>query len=162
MKFLLIFRQQRRIFSEAVQHLQMPFRPEQDLIVVLSVDRHQRFPECAEHCGGCGLSVDLADTAAVRRDFARQQQLVIGSLLPVFSQNRPRFIRERRELCRDNSLFAAGAHQILTCPLPENSLNTVDQNGFSGAGLTGEGIEALLQRDLRRGDDREIFDRKFL
>ena len=46
--------------------------------------------------------------------------------------------------------------------LTENRLNTVDQNRFTRAGLTGEGIEAVFERNDRGLNHGEIFNRKFL
>ena len=38
MELFLIFLQQRQIIAEAIQYIKMPFRPQQNLIVMLSVD----------------------------------------------------------------------------------------------------------------------------
>ena len=150
--------EQFRFAAEAVQHIEMLFRPQQNLIVMLPVDIDQRLAERTQQRRRCGFSVDSADTAAVRRDFARQQQFIILRIVSVFRQDGSGIRGERGEQRCDDGLFAARPDEILIGALPEDSPNPVNQNRLTCAGLTGKRIEAAFERNDSGFDDSKIFN----
>ena len=52
----------------------------------------------------------------------------------------------------------AGAHEVARGPAAEQETHGLDQDGFTRAGFAGEDVQARLELDLGRVDDREPLD----
>src|SRR5438477_1190007 len=62
--------------------------------------------------------------------------------------------------CLDDRRPAVGSNDVRLCTGAPHQQDCVDQDGFPGAGLSGQNIEAGRKSDVDRLDDREVFDSK--
>ena len=160
-KALLIPVQPCVISAKSVQNLQMAFRREQHLIVMLSVDVDQRAADLPQHGNRSGMSIDPCCTSAVRCDLPCQQQLVVlvgdGKRIQLGADRRRELGKQRR----NDRFFATGPHNVSGHTLPQYGMNAMDQDGFSGTGLPGEHVQMGRKRNTGVGDDCQIFDFQF-
>ena len=69
----------------------------------------------------------------------------------------PYLRRDAGEAGADVGLVGPGADQVTGGALTQHGAQRVNDDGFTGAGLAGEGVEARLKGDIRPVDDGDIF-----
>ena len=130
-------------------------RPRQALPGVLAVNVEQVLANCAQLLGGGGAAVHPGAALALGVYRAAQQQRV--------GRFKARFVEQRLQ---PGGVVKFGAHLGAGRPLADGAgvspragdeLQGINQNGFAGAGFTGQHREAGLQLQLQRADDHEVF-----
>ena len=152
--FLPIGGQQRLGAAEAIQIQQVLLLVQQLLAVVLTVDVQQAAAQGTQLRHRDGAAAHPADVFTVGVDLPLQQQL----LIPCNAQVLPYLRRDAGEAGADVGLVGPGADQVTGGALTQHGAQRVNDDGFTGAGLAGEGVEARLKGDIRPVDDGDIFD----
>ena len=152
--FFAILRQQLLRPAKAVQIQQVLLLVQQLLAVVLTVDIQQAAAQGAKLGNGDGASVDPADVLAVAVDLPLQKQLP----LPGNAQVLPQPGRNVREARADKGHIGPGTDQVPGGPLAQHGADGVDDDGLTGAGFAGQGVEAGPELDVRALDDGDILN----
>ena len=100
-------------------------------------------------------SVDPADVLPVQVDFPGNHRLRV-IFHAVF--RKPRKFRNFREHRPDAGPLGSGTNHVPIGSFPQDGGNGIDDNGFTGAGLTGENIEATVKGNIRTLNDRNILN----
>ena len=58
----------------------------------------------------------------------------------------------------DTGLIRTGADHIPVCPLTQNGADSIDHDGFTGAGLAGKHIETGMKRNIGTLNNRNVFN----
>ena len=124
-----------------VEQRQVLARIEQLLVFVLAMQFDQPVGEVLECAGGGQRSGDEGPAAALRGDFAADDDLLPPS---VFEDG------------FDGGQLLAGADQILRGAAAEEEPDGFDEDGFAGAGLARQDVERLFKVDGDRLDDRQV------
>ena len=135
----------------------MPFRGQEGLILVLAVYVDQPPPNLPQDREGGRLSADLAQVATVGRQCAREDKAAILRRVA----ERGNLLRQRGregENCGHLGPVAAGADQVAGGALSQYGAYGVDDNGFSGAGLAGQQVEAGGQLKAGTLDHGDVFN----
>ena len=129
---------------------------QQLLAIVLPVDVQQAAAQRFQLAHRHGPSVHPAGALAVAADLPLQKQGAV--LLRRDAQRlRDRGVRAG-EHSTDEGLVRAGADQLTAGALAQHGAEGVDDDGFARARLTGQGVEARLEPDVRLLDDGDIFN----
>ena len=151
--------QQRRVASEPVQVGHMPFRGQEGLILVLAVYVDQPPPHVPQDGDRHRAAADAAGPLSSGRDSPLDEQ---ASVLIRFDVPFPQSIRRRgRQIGKQGrhpGLAASCAHDIPADPFPQHGVDRVDHDGFARARLTGQDVEAGIERDIRPLDHRDILN----
>ncbi len=116
-------------------------RIEQRLMLVLAVQLDQARGQILERAGGRERAVDERAAAALRGDLAPDEQFVAVRLSKIASTV--------------GDLFA-GPDEVAGGAAAEQQADGLDEDRLAGAGLAGQDVEARLELDLDRVDDREV------
>ena len=127
--------------------------------VVLTVDIHQQQGQLLHLGGRDRHTADPAAAFPVGTDAPLEDQLILGLNL-VLSQ--PGFTARLIEHGSNSAFIGAAAHQFTAHTTAQNGADRVNDNGFAGAGLTGEHIEAAAETDVSLFDYRNILYVKFV
>ena len=119
----------------------MAFRRKQHLVIMLSMDVDKSIADLPENGNRCGMSVDPCGASAVCSDLTGQQKFIVhmgnGKRIQSRTDQRIQVGEKRCHHC----FFAAGSHNVPCDTLPQHRMDAVQQNGLSGAGLTGKHVE---------------------
>ena len=150
--------QQAAGLAEAVQIAQVALRVQQLLPVVLAVDVQQLAPQLPKLSHRHRPAVDPAQVLSIAADLPLEQQLLLLRAQAVVLQ--PGQLGQAGENSGDMGRLGSGADQLPAGPLPQNSADGVDDNGFARASLAGEDVEAPAELDVHRLNDGDILDVK--
>ena len=100
-------------------------------------------------------SVDPADILPVQVDFPGNHRLRV-IFHAVFGK--PGKFRNFREYRPDAGSLGSGTNHVPIGSFPQDGGNGIDDNGFTGTGLTGENIEATVKGNIRTLNDRDILN----
>ena len=142
--------------AEAVQVGAVLFLVQQLLPVVLAVDVQQRAADPAQLGHGHRPAAHAAGVLPVGVDLPLEQKLPVLRLQAALLQGRQG--RHAGEHGADEGLRRAGADQVPAGPLAQHGPHGVDHDALSGAGLAGQGVEALVEGDVRLLDHRDILN----
>ena len=121
------------------------------------MDIDELHAELTQHRHADTLSVDPAQISAVDAQLPLQEQLrLVGHM--VFGKPGKR--RNILKHSADESLGSAGADHIAIGTLAQNSADGVDHDGFAGAGLAREHIEAPGELNIHGFNHRDILNVK--
>ena len=159
---LLIILQSAVVIAESVQNMQMPFRLQQDLIVVLSVNGDQCVSKLPQGRHSGSTLIDSGHAASIRQDLSGQGNavLLVGNTQSI--QNLPGLCRQICKQCRNHCPLTAGTHQIPGDPLSQHRIDSVNENGFSCTGFTGKHIQLSIKGNGCPGNHRQILNIQFL
>ena len=115
---------------------------EQRLMFVLPVQLDQLRREIFEGAGRSESSVDECPAAALRGELASDEQLF------------PAVIEDRL----DRGHLFAGADEVARCASAEKEPDRLNENRLARTGLSGEHVEARVELDFDRIDDRQVSD----
>ena len=149
--------QQRIHTAEAVKVRAMLLLIEQERTLVLAVDIEQVRPQCAQLRDRDGASIHAAGILAVGVDVTLKQQHAVLRLRPDLSEHGERGIYAVK-LRADKRLGRSGSDQVTRGPRAEHRAERVNDDGFARACLTGEGVEARAEEDVRTLDHSDIFN----
>ena len=135
---------QRSSAAECVEHGEMRRGIEQCLMFVLAVQLDEARRQILQRAGRRQLAVDEGAAATLRGDFAAHQQLLPAAL-------------ENASI--DGGVFAR-PDQVAGGAAAQQQTDRFDENGFAGPGFAGEDVQAGLELDLDRVDDRQPPDRE--
>ncbi len=130
--------------AEGVERAEMSGGIEQRLVLVLAVQLDEPRRQILQGACRCHYSVDERPAPALSGNLAAHQKFVAAVL-----ENR--FDRRR---------ILAGAYKVARRPAAKEESDGLDQDRFAGPGFPGEHVEARVELDLDRIDDREMFDAK--
>jgi len=117
-------------------------RIQQCLVLVLTVELDQPRRQILQRARGGEPVVDEGATAALRRDFAANQQFLAAGFEDGFDER---------------ALFA-GPDEVAGRAAAEQEADRLDENRLPRAGLAGQDVQAGLELDLDRVDDGEMLD----
>ena len=100
-------------------------------------------------------SVDPTDIFPIQVDFPGNHRLRV-IFHAIF--RKPGKFRNFREHRPDAGSLGSGTNHIPIGSFPQDGGNGVDDNGFTGTGLTGENIEATVKGNIRTLNDRNILN----
>ena len=107
-----------------------------------------------------GWSLTRARGAAIAVDDAAEQDFALG-IEAVFGEQSECGVAVRHgEGRRDHGLFGAGADQPGIGAGAQSEAEAVEQDGFAGAGLAGQGREAGGEMQIEPLDQHDIADRE--
>jgi hypothetical protein len=141
---------------EVIQQVPLHVPPAQRLVKMLAVNVEQQFAESLQLGKRDGIAVDEAPGAPVGTNDPAQQALIV-EVERLFFEPRP-YGRQGREIETGGKFGAPGAfaYQLGTAAVPEDQAESVDQDRFAGAGLTGEHRHPGLELDVDTINDRKI------
>ena len=135
-------------------------RFDEGALVVLAVDFHQSRAECAQHLHAHRLIVDESAGAAVGELHPADDQLIIGAQV-VFGQQPARRMVFGDIEGRDHlALLRPFAHQRRLAARAERERESVEQDRFAGAGLTGQRGKPGAEIDVQAIDQNDVADGK--
>ena len=126
---------------------------------MLAVDVEQLPAQLPQLGHGDEPAVDAADILAVRLDLPLDQQVSL-LIRPHTVLPEPFQLRQTGENGVDQSRSGPGSDQIAAGPLPDDGPDGVHHDGFTCAGLAGEGVEPPVELDICRLDHRDILNMK--
>ena len=97
-----------------------------------------------QRAGGRQRAVDERAAAALRGDLAADEQLFAAALEDRF----------------DGRGVLAGADEVARGAAAEQQADGLDEDRLAGAGFAGQDVQAGVELDLDRVDDREVLDAK--
>ena len=127
--------------------------------VVLAVDIHQQQSQFLHLGSRDRHAADPAAALPVGTDAPLEDQLVLGLDL-VLCQ--PCFTASLVEHGGNGAFIGAAAYQFTAHTAAKNGADGVNDNGFAGAGLAGEHVEAAAKTDVGLLDYRNILYVKFV
>ena len=143
--------------------MQVIFRRQKPEAFVLAVNLQKLRAQFPQRRRRRGAAADAAHGAAVRADFPLQEQRAV---LLGHKPERIKFLQDRigkaRKARADVGALFPAAHEFPRRALAEHRMDGVDHNGFAGARLTGQDVEAGAEFDIRFFDDRNIFNIKLV
>ena len=132
---------------------------QQLLAVVLAMDIQKLSAQGLELGHRHRAAVDPAQVLAVGQDLPLEEKLpVLVGAGPVLGK--PGQGLHLGEGPRHQGRLGPRADQVPAGPLPGDRPHSVHHDGLARAGLTGEGVEAPTEDDVRRLDDGDILDVK--
>ena len=137
----------------------MLFRRQKRLVFVLPVDIDQQPAAFPQHRNGRGPAVDAAAALSLGGNRALDQQHPV--LVGFKAQLAQLVLRRRRKVAEYSGyrgLLAAGAHQVPADPFAEHRVDRIDDNGFAGAGFTGQHVKTGIEGDVGLFDHRNVFN----
>lgn len=145
--------------TESVEQVTVRARIDQCAIIVLAMNLYQRAADIAHQCNGRRLIIDEDACTAVRRLQTTQNDVAVivnGILSQDFAC---RVIAWNVENSRHLALCRAMAHQrgIATCT--QRQRQRVQQDGFAGAGFTGQNGKARREINVEPFDQDDIANR---
>ena len=142
--------------AEAVQIAAMALLIQEKLAVVLAVNVEKAAADLPQLGHGDGSSVGPAGVFPVAVDLPLEDQLPVFRDDAVLLQNGQG--RHTGKESTDEGLGGPGADQIPAGPLAQHRAHGVDDDGLAGPGLTGEGVEAPGEGNVRLLDHRDILN----
>jgi len=134
---------------------------QEGLVLVRSVNIHQRFAERSEGIQRCRRAIDELAVGACGRKSAFEHELVVFARFEtIFREKRFQRSFEPADVENrfDRATVAAGADVRAVGALAEHEVQRSDENGFAGAGFAGDNVIARLQFEGEVGDESEIFN----
>jgi hypothetical protein len=129
--------------AKTVQHREMCRRVEQRLMLVLPVQFDQLGGQLLECTSGRQFAVDVGAAAPLTRDFTSDQPL------------RPARALEDR---LDGRQLLARPDQVAGGAAAQQQADGSDEDRLTGASLSGKDVQAGVEFELDRIDDREVFN----
>ena len=126
------------------------------LSVVLAVDIQQGGAQAAELGHSHRPAVDPAGVPAVGVDLPLEEELPLPGVQAALPEDRQ--LRHGGEHRADKGLCRAGPDQLPAGPLAQYRPHGVDDDGFPGACLAGEGVETGVKGDVSLLDHGDIFN----
>ena len=119
---------------------------------------HQAFPHALEHLQGRGAVVDDAAARAVRGEGAADYKL------PLLARGQAHFVEDRVDIRGigevehglRHALVGASPDRRLVGAFAEQQTKRADDDGFAGAGLTGNDVQSRFELDRDILDQREV------
>lgn len=143
-----------------VEELGLAFGGEEGLVVVLAVEVYEECAELAEGADGGGASVDADGAAAFGGELAVDGDLVVVGFDFEFGEGgKEGGLGEINEE-GDGGFGAAGADEIAVGASSEGESDGVGEEGFAGAGFSGEDGEAGLEIEFSVFNGGDIGDGK--
>ncbi len=130
--------------AEGVERAKVRGRIEQRLVLVLTVQFDEARREILQRTGRRERAVDERAAASLRRDLAADQQFFAAAL----------------EDGLDRRRVFAGTDQVARRAPTEQKSDGFDQDRLARPGFAREHVQARIELDLDRVDDREMFDAK--
>ena len=144
-----------------IQEGQMPFRIRQKLVLALSVQIHQvysnflQFRRRQQHAAdtanvlsACGyLPINCYGFPVIVDPFPVHESLYV-------------LISARVEYGFHGSFFASGTDQFPVGPSPQDQVDGIDNDAFSGACFAGQHLHATVKPDRSIFDQRDLSDRQ--
>ena len=127
---------------------------QQLLPVMLAMDIQQAVAQRAQLRDGHGTTIQPAGVFAVGIDLPLQQPLLCILNAHVGAQP----LRYLRKHGADKSVIGTGADQFTGGALPQNGAQRINNDGLSGAGFTGQRIEARAEGYVRLLNDGNILN----
>ena len=142
--------------AEGVEHGAMRARVEQTAIVLLPVQLDKGGREPAQHLARDAAIVDPGGLAPVGGIDPAQDQIVLGGQ-PGLGQHVARGV-VRRQLEHRHHLapLSPRAHQIGPSAPAQHEAETIEQDRFARAGLSGEHVEARPEPEIEPVDDQHV------
>ena len=137
---------------------QMLCHVEKRLIFVLPVNVDEHRPHLAQKRHRRGLSVDATGAFPVGADGAFDEQCLIVDGIARLCKARFHRVGNIGKHSKDLCLCTARAHQIAPHAFAEHSVDSINENGFSGTRLTGQHVKAAVEIHIGFFDDRYIFN----
>jgi hypothetical protein len=146
-----------------IQQYALGLRPQQGLMGMLAMDIHELLADFFELRQCCRLSIDPGFRLSCRIHHPTNQQFV-GILVRLqldFGQPGPRVsgigeVKARREI----GLCRAFAYDSCISAAPEQQIECINQNGFSGTRLAGHDGKALAKVKIELLDNYELLHRQ--
>ena len=111
------------------------------MVVVLAVDIDE-LPADLPHDGGrCRAAIDTAAALAILCDLPIEKQLAVA-LIARFQNGPDPQGGQIAKAGPDDRLFSAAAHKVAGGAVAQDGIDGIDQDGFAGTGLTGDGGHA--------------------
>ena len=146
--------------GKTIEHGQGRRRSQQLLVGVLTGEVHQGFSDGFELSNRAQGSVHLLLVASFAGEHAAQEQGAIFEQGQILSAQQvvdlASVFPAEMKLSLDDSFGGSGAHHVGRGPLPHQQQQSLDENGFSRAGLAGQHRESGLQREFDMVDEGDI------
>jgi len=126
-------------------------------MLVLSVDLHEDLPDALESGERNRDPVDHGPAPTGSQDLPAYGDLTLG-LVDAQAEGLEVETAGHVEDGFDRAFVFTRSHQIAVGPLAADEAKGIDDDGFPGAGLTGQEVQTRAEFDLRGSDDREVFD----
>src|SRR5215211_9507432 len=134
---------------------------EERLRLVLTVQVDEQAADVREHASGDGRTVHPSPRAAAGVHLSPEHHGVVLDVDTALVEHRCRGrMANDVEHALHHRAIGARANQVATSALAEEQTKCPDDDGLSGTGLAGEHVEARLERQRQRLDDRKILDPK--
>ena len=141
----------------AIENLAMALGAEQRMLLVLSVDLHQRRADFAEALHRGEFAVDRhARASAALGDHPAHDQLAARAVAFARGQFRHRSLALELEQSLDDCFLLAGANHIGRRARAEQQSERAQDDRFAGAGLARKHVEAGAELEMSFLDDREV------
>ena len=143
--------------ARAVQDVNVAQGVKKILVFMLAVDINELLAELFEHVQGDRAAIQIGPGFPGALDEAPDEQSI-------------RFLRgeavqDFRGLCSleleesfHRGLFLAGSNHFRGSSTPQEEVDGIDQDGFSGAGFPGQDVEARPEFNVQLIDDRKVLD----
>ncbi len=122
------------------------------------MNRSEKGSELPQKRDSCGLVVDEDAAFASGGDLALYDDLTVFAFEAVGLENRPHRRPVGLENPADHGLFRAMPDGLGKGLVPQQQRQSIDQNRFPGAGLTGQQVEPPVEFDRQTVDDSVIFN----
>lgn len=132
---------------------------EKGLVVVLAVEIDEEASDFAEGADGDGSGVEADGGAAVGGDVALDDEASVFEFDAFLgAEGESEGVGAEVGDKADGAFASSGADKVAVGASAEGEADTVDEEGFAGAGLAGEGREAGPEFKAGLVDDGDIFD----
>ena len=129
-------------------------------VVMLAMDLDDGGADHPENLHADGLVVDEGARAPVRILHAAQDQVAVGVDLLGLGQPARRMVARQVEDGADLALRLAMAHEPAIAAAAERQCESVEEDGFAGAGLAGQHAEPVPKREVETVDQDNVANRQ--
>jgi hypothetical protein len=143
--------------ARTIQDVNVSQRVKKILVFVLAIDINELLAKLFKHVQGDGAAIQIGPGVPGALDEAPDEQSIRFLQVEAVQDLQSLSSLELEESFH-RRLFLPGSNHFRGSSTPQEEVDGIDQDGFSGAGFPGQDVEARPEFNVQLIDDRKIFD----